>query len=415
MASVGADSSPLVTRLLEKFKKAYGIDVELRLVTWGRSWSMLMKAMKERDLPDVFQVGSTWVATLAHLNILCEVPIGIWTRPAVASWIEATARVDGVTWAVPWTAECNVLVAREDLLASTGLTPERLADWPGFLEACRLFSRPDGLRGAATGGPGGPGGVLPIAVHCRPDTTTLHWATPWLWAGGWQIRLGDLEASPSAALLGDESAAPGLEFWSELCRSSPALKVMANASAGRVVNDFFVEGRYAFYTGHSVHVLRRYGSQGEQAPGSRWPLLVLPLPRGPSGSVSRGGSSLLAVARTSRQKTAAWELVRHLTSDPALSEWSERSGEMPAVDCEYWRQDDRAGVRKRLFEILSRAKTYPAHRLWRTIESILMAGFSEICWHFLEGNPYEERAKAIARGIDERIRSVLQLGWGATA
>lgn len=413
MASVGTDASPFIARLIKTFKKAHGIDVELRYVPWGLSWSMLMKAMKDRDLPDVFQLGSTWVATLAHLNVLSEVPDGLWSRPAVAPWIEATAHVGGINWAMPWTVECNLLAARQDLLASAGITPAGLADWPGFLEACRLVIAANDRPDSQPNGPNGPTGLLPVAVHCRPDPSTLHWATPWLWSGGWRFHLSDF--APSMAMLNHESAVPGLRFLSKLCRSHPALRVMANASAQRVVTDFFVEGRYAFYTGHSAYLLRGVAQNPKSTSSSRWPFAVLPLPRGPAGSITRGGGSLLAVARTSRKKGYAWELVRHLTTDPWLTEWAERSGEMPALACEYWQKSDPSGLRESLLQILCQAKTYPAHPLWRTVESVLMAGFSAMCWHFLEGHSYDDRAQEIACDVDARIHSTLQMGWGVTA
>lgn len=410
MASTSVDASHLVARQLERFKKAYGIDVELRLVPWGRSWSLLMKALKERDLPDVFQLGSTWLATLAYLNLLSEVPKGVWDRPAIAPWIEETAYVGGRQWAVPWTVECNVLVVRVDLLDAAGLTPEQLSDWPLFLDACKQISlwfdqgKGNGDRALA--------GVLPLAVHCRPDTATLHWAAPWLWSGGWQI---DLSPSANASVLGNASADMGFTYLSELCRVNPSLKEMANASAGRVISDFFVEGRYAFYTGQSAHVLRGFVPGPGERIASPWPLAVLPLPRGPAGSISRGGGSLLAVAQTSRQPRSAWKLVQYLTTDPSLSEWAESSGELPALECEYWQAKHQSEMRMSLFDILSKAKTYPSHRLWRTIESILMTGISEICWLFLEGSSYEEDARRIAQDVDGRIQALLQLGWGATA
>ena len=400
---MASDSAHVFAKQIELFKKTHGIDVELRLIPWGRAWAFLTKAIKERDLPDVFQLGSTWLATLAYLNILSEVPKGIWSRPAITPWVEATALYAGFQWAIPWTVECNLLVARSDLLDAVGLSPEDLADWLRFLDACRLLDRQanSGFRALQ--------GVSPVAVHCRPDTTTLHWATPWLWSGGWNIDRNDLT---NLHVLADESTLPGFEFISNLCRISPSLKEMANASTGRVVHDFFVEGRYAFYTGHSVHALRRFSQGSESVPANSLPLTILPLPRGPAGSITRGGTSLLGVARTSHQPQSAWELVRFLTSDPNLTRWADASGEMPALECGYWGESYRGGMRRQLLEILSTAKTYPSHRLWRTIESLLICGISELCWDFLEGKPFEASSQRIARAVDSRIQALVDLGWG---
>ena len=402
MASVGADSSHVLARQLDGFKKKHGIEVELRLIPWGRAWAFLTKAIKERDLPDLFQMGSTWLATLSYLNILSEVPDGIWVHPAITPWVEATASYGGVRWAVPWTVECNVLAAREDLLDAAGLTLEQLAEWPRFLEACRLLAR----RAAA--GERALAGVVPIALHCRPDSTTLHWAAPWLWSGGWHVD----PASRERIRPRRREYHSRLSIYLKSLPGQPHAQRDGQRLSGKSDQRLFRRRALRF-------LYRSLRPRPQTAsPGTRGIFPKSPTVRDPPASPGTGRLDLSrrdVVARRRPDLASArlcLELVRYLTTDPSLSELADATGEMPALECQYWREGRHCGTRRRLLHILSTARTYPSHRLWRTIESLLMGGISEIFWHFLEGKPHEAASRRIARHVDDRIEALLGLGWG---
>src|SRR5690606_22405432 len=137
LTTAGPASVQPISRMIEAFSRRSGVPVELRAIPWGRGWRALTRAIKRRDLPDVMHIGSTWIATLAHLDLLAEAPRGVWTQPTVAPWVDEAALAGGVAWAVPWTVECNVLIGRTDLLEAAGVAPEEFSDWDGFLQVCR--------------------------------------------------------------------------------------------------------------------------------------------------------------------------------------------------------------------------------------------------------------------------------------
>ncbi|MFO7318391.1 MAG: extracellular solute-binding protein [Bacillota bacterium] len=406
LTTAGPASVQPISRMIEAFSRRSGVPVELRAIPWGRGWRALTRAIKRRDLPDVMHIGSTWIATLAHLDLLAEAPRGVWTQPTVAPWVDEAALAGGVAWAVPWTVECNVLIGRTDLLEAAGVAPEEFSDWDGFLQVCRR------LDGMGRSGDGPLKGILPVAVHSRPDSVTLHWATPWLWSGGWRL---DRETLVHGVVLRDESAEPGLQFIAELFKTSPLLPEMADTSSFRVALDFFEAGRYVFYSSHSVHFFRPLVQAGPGERPSRWPMAMFPLPRGPAGSLTRGGGSFLAVSRTSKQPAVAWELVRFLTEDQQLTELALVTGELPALQGTFWSQYAHHPAHREVLQMLRNARAYPPHPLWRTVESLLVNGIGEICWRFARGQGYDAALQSLTAQIDQRIQNLLRLGWEVSA
>lgn len=402
MSSAGIEKSEFLQQNLKAFFARHpGVDVEWRFIPWNRAWHHLMQALKQQDLPDVVQVGSSWLPTLARLNVFDTVPDGVVDGHVIAPWVRQAAEYEGKQWAVPWFLDCNLLVARVDVMETLRLSPGDLEDWEGFLTACRRVEH------AARNENGSHKGLLPVAVHYRPDLSTLHWATPWLWSGGWQIPL--LNGRSSVRLLSDETAFQGLRQLARVFHVSPAAREMANASTGPIYTDFFCEGRYAFYTGQSGGPVRELDPSFQRK--YPWPFILLPIPKGPAGSISRGGASLLAVTHASRDRQMAWELVRHLSRDALVTARVAVGGEVPAYDCTYWQAKDDIPFRRLLHDTLQTTATYPSHPLWGTIESVLIEGMSALLWHYLQGGTHDDTARQIARQVDRRITSLLDLGW----
>src|SRR5690606_12459340 len=120
---------------------------------------------------DVFELGNTWVASMAHLGYLAPVPDGVQERPAVAPWIDESVTIDEETVAVPWTVACEMVEARLDLLEAAGVEPESLGDWPGFLEAVRrVAEQADRMAAEGTAADSEP--IIPLALAPRPDVDT---------------------------------------------------------------------------------------------------------------------------------------------------------------------------------------------------------------------------------------------------
>src|SRR6185369_8591070 len=98
----------VVEQLLPEFRRRHPeIDVRVQQMPWGAAHEKLLTAYVGDAMPDVFQVGNTWLPELVALEAL--EPLDGWiARPDgvdpadVFPGILATNVIDGTTWAVPW-------------------------------------------------------------------------------------------------------------------------------------------------------------------------------------------------------------------------------------------------------------------------------------------------------------------------
>lgn len=399
IASDWQNRSGMIEKQVRSFEQLHpSVTVELRRIPWPRGWTSIAQAIKEGDLPDVFQMGTTWVSTLAHLGLLTPVPKGLATKPAIVPWVDKIATHSGKQLVVPWTVECSLCAVRIKSLEQAGLSLDDLSDWDGFLESCYRLAEADKRNGRI---------AAPLIVPCRPEYGTLHWTTHWLFSGGFNFP--DLAETP-LSILTQKAAAPGLNHIASVYHSSPHLIELVNASPEQLEDRFLREGRFAMYLGPSDTIFPMIADE-ENHNSPFGPLHVLPIPKGPAGSITRGGGTMLGVSCTSRHPEIAWELIRFLTTDPLISQMAQASLTLPATDCEFWQERAHFPLRQLTHDILQTSLTYPQHPLWRSVESALMHGLSAIYWFFLQGKPFGDESMKVAEEVDRRINALLQLGW----
>lgn len=399
---LGSLTSHVATKALRGFSRRNPkVDVEIRVLPWSIAWREILKALKRGEPPDVLQVGTTWMGTLSHLGFLGDVPEWVEERPCLAPWLDEAVQFDGIRRGVPWVAECSGLIAREDILSLAKATPSDLSTWNGFLGVCHRLAE-DARRDVID-----PFHPLPVGITCRPEPVTLHNLASWLWSGGWE--LGSLLDGHSA-ILAHESTKPGFKVLKELLKVNRTAQDMGAIQPYRLSQDFYEEGRFAFLIGHTWRIVKGL-LDPKTAAELRWPITYLPIPAGPAGSIQRGGGSVLVVPQHSLQSDRAWLLVRHMISDEFMAEWTMASGDLPAHESAFWEDPERARLLAPLREGIQRARIYPAHPMWATIESILGRGLSTILWGILSGEHIEERTKPMARKIDAELNALLRLGW----
>lgn len=399
---VGSRTGKLFARSVASFRKAHAsVALELRVIPWSNAWGELMRAFKKGEPPDVMQVGSTWMGTLAHLGHLAKVPAGLDTKAVVAEWVNECATVNEARLGIPWVVECSGLIARRDII-DTHLREGDLGTWKGFLSFCR------DLGDQANKQEIDPRRPLPVGITCRPEPVTLHNLAPWLISGGW--KLSDLLAKEGSQILSHKSSRQGLEYLGELLRVNRTDEDSGTIQPYRLSMDFYQEGRFAFLVGNPWMIVRNQ-IDPTAAVESRWPVTFLPIPAGPAGTVTRGGGSILTVSSRTQNPELAWKLVKHMTSSTFMDVWTQSSGDVPAHLGGFWtRHGDHPEI-QRIRQSLEVAKNYPSHPMWATVEQVLARGLSDILWSLLANEPFEENGLGIASSVDEELQSILQLGW----
>lgn len=378
-----------------------GVEIEWRLIQWNVAWQELMRAFKAGVGPDVLQVGTTWLAPMAHLGMLAELPSGFASNRAVASWVDDVVRYKGVSRGAAWMLDTTCFAVREDVFSVLSMDPLGLRTWEDLLVAADRLS-----NGLERGVLQSLGCTSVTALPPRPEPLTLHRIAPWLRAGGWSIPNLDGQGAPS--ILGSPDMQTGLQFISQLISISKLDLEASRIHPYRMQADFFSEGRHAFMVTSWSDLIRALAPQIQSL---RYPIVAAPFPLGPHGSVPFAGGSLLCVSAFSKQQDLAWELVEALLDPHFMLSWSVQTGAPPARMGAFWERYADVPSVGVLLATLQDAKPYAIHPLWRSVEARLAEGVGDMLWSLMQ-HGLSDQVTDIGRQADVDIGQLLQLYWG---
>ncbi len=299
----------VLPELLSEFETEHPtIRVKVQKVPWTAAHEKLLTAFVGGALPDVAQLGNTWIAEFAALDALTELTAQIDASTSIDiedyfSGVWATNVIDNLIYGVPWYVDTRLLFYRSDLLAKAGFNhPPR--DWAELREAS------EAVREAA--GPGNYAFLLPLNEFEPQLMFALQQDEPMLRGNG---QFGNFSSAEQRA---------ALDFYLSFFRDGLAPPATASELAN-VWNEF-ARGYFSFYITGPWNI----GNFRERLPEnlqSAWMTAPLPGPRGPGASIS-GGSSLV-VFRSSKHKDAAFELVEFLAKPEVQARFYALSGNLP--------------------------------------------------------------------------------------
>lgn len=299
-----------VAHLLPTFEKAHPyIHVRIQQIPLTAAHEKLLTAYAGGSLPDLAQIGNTWIAEFAALHALEPLQARVERSRVVrkadyfaSAW--ATNEVDGVSYGIPWYVDTRLLFYRADLLRQAGFDapPRTWAEWQAQMDAIRAESR--GRRWGA---------LLPTNEYDQLLALALQQHVPLLRDGG---RYGNFESA------GFKRA---LAFYTGLFKRGD----MPPYTNVQITNPWqaFARGDFVFYLSGPWNI----GEFRKRLPASRqseWSTSQLPGPNGPGDSVTYGSS--LVVPRASRHKQAAWALVEYLSRPEVQVKFYELLGDLPA-------------------------------------------------------------------------------------
>src|SRR5690606_36497943 len=140
----------VVAELLPAFEREHpGIRVELQAIPWTAAHEKLLTAYAANGLPDLLQLGNTWIPEFAAIDALRPLD----ARVAASGVVDAgdyfegildTNRVDGRLVGVPWYVDTRLLFYRKDILREAGVAapPRTWDEWAAAMEAVRRHAGP---------------------------------------------------------------------------------------------------------------------------------------------------------------------------------------------------------------------------------------------------------------------------------
>lgn len=302
-------------RVLDGFRREHpDIPVRVQRVPWSAAHEKLLTAYVGGSMPDVFQLGNTWIAEMAALHALEPLDARTTGRDDFFPGALAPNVVDGRLLALPWYVDTRLLFFRRDLLAAAGVSaaPRDWSEWRAAMQAVR-------------GGQGAADASKPYGVFLPVD----EWQTPVILA--LQLGASLLKDGDTRGNFRSPEVRRAFAFYAGLFADGLA----PTKSAAQLSSLYreFAAGYFAYFvTGPWNLAELEHRMPVELA--SSWATAPMPAPdgspagRGPGLSVAGGAS--LAVSSSSRRKDDAWAVVDYLTRPAVQAEFRARSGDLPS-------------------------------------------------------------------------------------
>ncbi|MYN15399.1 extracellular solute-binding protein [Rugamonas sp. FT107W] len=296
----------VVTALMPEFERTHpGVRVEVQQLPWTAAHEKLLTAFAGDVMPDIFQLGNTWVPEFKAIGALRALDGEVATSQLVAPadyfpGIWDTNIVDGKLWGVPWYVDTRVMFYRRDMLARAGYAkpPQTWADWMKAMTAIKRIVGPDNYA------------ILLPSDEFEPLLAlALQQDEPLLRDGG---RYGNFRT-------------PGFRRSLQLYADMYAQKL---APLNRITNVYheFGMGYVSFYISGPWNM----GEFKRRLPADQqdsWMTAILPGPSGPAASVA-GGSSLV-LAASSKHQREGWQLIEYLSRTDTMARFHELTGDLP--------------------------------------------------------------------------------------
>jgi multiple sugar transport system substrate-binding protein len=278
--------------------------VTIQPLPWSAAHEKLLTSYAGGSLPDLGQVGNSWIAELTAIDAIEPVPAEY--RHLVQGQFPAvveTNRIDGRLMALPWYVDTRLQFFRRDLFERAGYAalPDQ---WDAWKEALHRVKR--------VAGPGNYAILQPINEYEHLIQMALSAGATLLNTAGTRGAFSTPEFREALAFyksIYDEGLAP-----------------VASATQISNVWNEFARGYFSIYPSGPWTI----GDMKSRLPAQlqdKWATAPFPGPRGP-GNSTPGGSSLV-VYKGASDPTAAWALAARLTAPGAQADLQRLTGDLP--------------------------------------------------------------------------------------
>lgn len=299
----------VVGELLPDFERAHpGVHVEVQQIPLNATHEKLLTAFAGDALPDLCQLGNTWVPEFAALGALEPLQPYVDASNIVRdedyfAGIWDTNVIGGKLYGVPWYVDTRLLFYRKDLLAAAGIAAAPRT-WQQWTQAMAAIKAQRGADQYAI--------FLPLNEFEPLLNLAIQQDDPLL-------RDNDTRGNFESA--GFRRA---LAFYVEAFRRGWA-PPMGNTQLPNIWDEF-ARGFVAFYVTGPWNI-GEFNRREPQLAGN-WATLPLPGVDGPGGGAA-GGSSF-AIFKNSKNKRLAWELAEFLSAVPQQQRFYMLTGDLPA-------------------------------------------------------------------------------------
>lgn len=302
-----------VQKLMPEFERRHPeIQVKVQIMPWIAAHEKLLTAYAGRSLPDICQLGNTWIPEFRILNTLENLEPWLENSKTIKqdyyfSGIWETNIIDSVLFGIPWYVDTRILFYRKDILTTVGYT-ESPKTWGEWFAASQAIKKSFGAKpGYAT--------LLPTNEFWPPVVLGLQANSSFLRDGN---RYGNFRG---------EEFARAFKFYSSFFANQ-----LSPVGITEVTNIYqgFAEGFFSLYIGGPWNIVefRRRLPENMQ---DKWMTAPLPSPDSTdTPGVSLAGGSSLVMFKSSKRKAAVWKLIEYLSEPEQQIRFYQITGDLPA-------------------------------------------------------------------------------------
>jgi multiple sugar transport system substrate-binding protein len=344
----------VVQELTREFERENpDIRVRVQQIPWSAAHEKLLTAYAGDAMPDVFQLGSTWVPEFVALDAISPLDDRIAASPGVAradffAGILDPNQIAGHLYGVPWYVDTRLLFYRKDILAHAGYAqPPR--SWAEWQDAMAHIKQVVGADADAIILPGNE--WAPIVILALQQGAEL------------------LKGDDTCGNFSGPGFRKALDFYLAMFRNGYA----SPAVSAEIANLYqeFANGRFSMYISGPWN-LGEFAQRMPAALQDAWATAAMPAPDGDYPGVSLAGGASLAIRRTSAHQDAAWRLIEFLSSTPQQIRFYQLSGNLPARTAA-WQDPALAGDAhaRAFFTQLQRVRATPKIPEWEQIATAI--------------------------------------------
>lgn len=285
------------------------IRVDVQKMPFTVAHEKLLTAYAGETLPDLCQLGNTWIPEFAALDALEPLDGYVAGSNEVRlddyfDGILASNRIEDTLFGIPWYVDTRLLYYRRDLLKQAGFDepPRTWREWSDMLGAIKTLV-----------GPRRYSVLLPMNEFEPLMVLALQLPSEMLREDG---RFGNFRGPDFRR---------ALTFYESMFARAWAPR-MTNTQISNVWDEFG-RGFFSFYISGPWNIAE-FKRRLPPAVQNEWMTAAMPGPDGP-GLSSAGGSSLV-IFKTSQSKPEAWLLAEYLSRPSVQQRFYDLTGDMPS-------------------------------------------------------------------------------------
>lgn len=312
--AMGREAEVVVELLPDFHARHPDISVRVQQLPWSAAHEKLLTAYAGGALPDLCQLGNTWLPEFTALDALepldgriaaSGIELGDYFKGILDTNRMPTAQGSRL-FGLPWYVDTRLLFYRTDLLRRAGFD-RSATDWREWTAQMQAIRK---LPPVADGRPRY-GALLPLN---EPDPLFAF-----------SLQQGDVLADDDTR--GAFTKPPfrrALAFYAGLFQQGLAPATTSTQIAN--VWDEFARGLFTFYVSGPWNI-GEFRRRLPAAIQNDWATAPLPGPNGPG--VSTAGGSSLVLFKHSPRKEAAWKLIAYLSEPATMERFHTLTGDLP--------------------------------------------------------------------------------------